>query len=87
MDGIIISHDEIKKSRVSLQIISVVITKDERDPQNERIHAFHCTNCGTIVCQHKGRVVSIMPGSTPFTLPIIIKCGRCGVYFQINDIV
>ena len=76
----------IDKKR-SLKVTSVVIGRDLNDLEGEKLHMFFCYNCQNPICQYIGKVISILPGSTPLSLPILLKCGRCGKIYQITDII
>lgn len=69
----------------NIEVTSVIIGHDPKDPQGNIAHMFFCYNCQNPIAQYIGRVLRIIPGSTPLSLPVLLKC-RCGKVFQIEDI-
>lgn len=77
----------IAEQKKSIHITSVIISHPVDDPTHEKLHMFFCWNCQNPLFQYVGRVVSLMAGSTPNGIPIILKCTRCKNTLQIVDIV
>lgn len=75
---------EILGNKKSFTVTSVIITTP-KDGFND-LHMFFCYNCKNPLFQYKGRVVSITSGSTPHTVPIILKCSHCKTAIQVVDI-
>ena len=38
--------------------------------------AHHCSKCGRVLFQYKGRQVIELPGETPVQIPIILQCSN-----------
>jgi hypothetical protein len=75
----------ILDKRKNIQVTSVIIASDPLDKVGEKLHMFFCYNCQNPIAQYIGRVIRITPGSTPLSLPVLLKC-RCGKVYQIEDI-
>lgn len=74
----------ILDKKKNIKVTSVIIGHDEEDEKNEKLHMFFCPNCQNPICQYIGRIVRIIPGSTPLTLPVLLKCLRCGKVYQVE---
>lgn len=72
--------------RKQIDVTSVIISSDPKDKLGEVLHMFFCYNCQNPIAQYIGKVLRIVPGSTPLSLPVLLKCLRCGKVYQIEDI-
>jgi len=50
--------------------------------------AHHCSRCGRVVFQYKGRQVIELPGESPVDVPVILQCSNppCGQKFLLSTI-
>lgn len=76
----------ILDKKINLNVTSVIIASDPQDTKNQILHMLFCINCQNPLCQYIGKVIRIVPGTTPLSLPIILKCNRCKRIYQIEDI-
>lgn len=76
----------ILNTKRNIDVTSVIISSDKKDKENNIVHMFFCYNCQNPIAQYVGKILRIIPGSTPLSLPILLKCLRCGIVYQIEDI-
>lgn len=77
----------ILDKKKNIKVTSVIIQNDDMDKNKEMLHMFFCYNCQNPIAQYIGNVLRIVPGSTPLSLPILLKCLRCGKVYQMEDII
>ena len=76
----------ILKTAKHIDVTSVILTADPHDKLGKDLHMFFCFNCQNPIAQYIGKIIRIVPGSTPLSLPILLKCLRCGKIYQMEDI-
>jgi len=70
----------------TMDVVSITINSDKKDPEGKKVKMWFCPNCQNPCFQYTGKLISVVPGSTPSPVRVIIKCLRCGTIYQINDI-
>jgi len=76
----------VLQQKKKIDVTSVIISSDPTDKLGEVLHMFFCYNCQNPLFQYIGKVMRITPGSTPLSLPVLLKCQRCKKVYQIEDI-
>ena len=74
-------------NKKNIDVISVIVSTDKEDIKQEKLHMFFCCRCQNPLFRYMGRIVTITPGSTPLSLPILLRCGKCKINYQIEDII
>lgn len=79
----VLNHDGTATEIKTIQVTSVVLVHSDDD----LMKMFFCNDCRESVFQYQGRIISIMPGTPPETVPFLIKCKRCHKAYRIIDII
>lgn len=67
-----------------IQVTSVVIGYDIKDPQGLHLKMFNCPTCKFPITQYKGKLLVLSPGDVPIPLPIVIRCDGCFTYYSFH---
>ncbi len=81
------------KSLPSTKKITSVYLEPEVEGEGDKIKMFFCFNCKVPIIEYTGKVVTIIPGRTPYTPSTILKCKgsvqrrdgdweECGIYYS-----
>lgn len=77
----------IREQVKEVPVTTVILQSDVDDQAEERLKMFFCYNCQNPVAQYNGHVFAIMPGKSPVSLPVYIKCPNCKKLYSIQGII
>jgi uncharacterized protein with PIN domain len=76
----------IRGKEIEEDVTSVVLQFKAEDSL-ESLLLWHCPICTEPLFQFSGKMISIIPGSTPTKIPVIVDCRKCKNKYLINSIV